>query len=154
MAENPFDPENERLIQEKSNFTLSAGSLLEIFHWGNEDGWVSEVMVKCNSPNLILELNFGNDIDSMKIQDAQDYGMNTPNNSFWVSSFGGGSGGDIYVMAFHPRNPSFYNGSVALRLKNETASDITINKVIFKRIKMKPTPSIPGPEYAPYGVQW
>ncbi|KKL52570.1 hypothetical protein LCGC14_2284110, partial [marine sediment metagenome] len=51
---------------------------------------------------------FGTDIDSMKIQDAQDLRLNKPNTTFWVPNFGGGG---KYVLAYQPvNNPTPYKG--------------------------------------------
>lgn len=155
----PSDPENTRIIEEKRNYTISANGDDTPFYEDNEQGWVSEILVKCNSPSLILEVSLGTDIDSMKISDAQDYGLNAPNTSFWIPSYAGGGSGDIYVIAYQPFNPQSYKGSVKITLKNDSASDITINKVIFKRIVKKTvtevnqiTPS-PGQEYPLYAIQ-
>lgn len=157
---DPLDPSNQRLVQQKGLFTLSANSSETLFYWTDEDGWIQEILVKCNSPDLILEVNLGTDIDDMKISDAQDYGLNSPNASFWVPNYGGGAG-DVYVIAYQPRNPQPYNSSVLVKVRNESAADITVNKVIFKRIQMKKEVVIttstvvqPEQEYPPYGVEY
>ena len=152
---DPSDPNNTKLVKKKNSFTVAANSRETVFYDTGEDGWVTEIVVDGNSPNLILEIAFGTDVDSMKIQDAQNLMLNAPNTSFWVPNFGGSG---KYVIAYQPiNNPTPYKGSITVNLKNETASDISITLVTMKKIvAVAPLPVIPpiipGQEFPSYGI--
>ena len=155
MVNSPFDPINQRITQEKSNFTVSANKEESVFYKSGEDGWISEIFVYCNSSQLILELSMGTDVDSMKILDAYNWNLLYPNTSFYLTKYD--TSNNLYGIAFQPFNPQFYQGSVEIALRNNSSSDITVTKVIFKKIVKKtlvPTPEyiLPGQEFSDVAV--
>lgn len=147
----PLDPIHHRETKEKTNFTLPANSSESIFYEENEDGWVTEVFIYCTG-DLTLDIFFGPNKESMKISDAQSYGLTHPNTTFWVPVYD--TSNNLFAIAYQPFYPQPYKGSVNVVLKNEESSPITLTRAIFRRImQSRNIEELGGSEFPPYSVK-